>query len=636
MSENFYEELKWLPRSPDFTEKCRGLISDKHNLGERLREIAGYYLSENQLSRLCKTVEKLKDANCDLHPLTPFKLGIIGNVTTHFIVPSLISTALRYGIILECIEGNYDQALQESVDPLSAINTFQPDAVLIVNDYRGFFLQTSQEDVHGSQQAIDTALNLISNIRNGIKNNSNAICIFQSIPPPVETIFGSFDVLLPGTMHSIVAEFNRELAKFVQKNDDILFDVSGLAQTVGLSQWHNPKLWNIAKLPFDSLYLPIYSDHACRLLGALRGKSRRCLILDLDNTVWGGVIGDDGIEGITIGQGNPTGEAYLSLQSTALSLRNRGVVLAVSSKNTDEIARIPFKKHPDMLLKEEHIAVFQANWNDKATNIKAISEELNLGLDSFVFLDDNPVERGLVRKLLPQVAVPELPDDPALYSRTLLAGGYFEAINFLDEDRKRAAYYSDNARRVALKNQAGGVDAYLHSLHMVMAIQPFDVVGRSRISQLINKSNQYNLTTHRYSESDIQDIESDPNTFHMQVRLSDAFGDNGMISVVICREIDTVWEIDTWLMSCRVLGRKVEFAVLNEIVQAAVSRGVNNIIGVYIPTERNALVKDHYDKLGFKKISCDDSCVSRYTLNVDDHIKQDLPIEIIRSGFGNI
>ena len=217
---------------------------------------------------------------------------------------------------------------------------------------------------------------------------------------------------------------------------DLLLDIAALAETVGLADWHSPPQWNMAKLPFADAFVPLYADHVARLVAALRGKSRKCLVLDLDNTVWGGVIGDDGLEGIRIAQGDPVGEAFLSLQQMALALRQRGIVLAVASKNNDETARLPFRQHPEMLLREDHIAVFQANWTDKPSNLKAIAEALSFGLDALVFVDDNPMERDLVRRTLPQVAVPELPDDPALYARTLAAAGYFEALGFSDEDRQ--------------------------------------------------------------------------------------------------------------------------------------------------------------------------------------------------------
>ena len=301
------------------------------------------------------------------------------------------------------------------------------------------------------------------------------------------------------------------------------------------------------------------------------------------------------MEGIKIAQGDACGEAHLAVQRLALDLRQRGIVLAVSSKNTDAVAREPFEKHPEMLLKLEHIAVFQANWNDKATNIQAIAEELSLGLEAMVFLDDNPVERGLVRRLLPQVAVPELPEEPSGYARTLAAAGYFEAVTFANEDLKRAGYYLDNARRAQLQTKVGGLDAYLASLDMTITFQPFDAVGRARIVQLINKSNQYNLTTRRYTDPEILDAENDPEVFTLQVRLADIFGDNGMISVVICRPSAAgVWDIDTWLMSCRVLGRKVEHMVLREILEHARAAGIGKLCGIYKATERNQLVVDHY------------------------------------------
>ncbi len=308
----------------------------------------------------------------------------------------------------------------------------------------------------------------------------------------------------------------------------------------------------------------------------------------------------------------------------------------MSSKNTDDVAREPFEKHPEMLLRLDHIAVFQANWNDKATNIQAIAEELSLGLDAMVFLDDNPVERGLVRKLLPQVAVPELPEEPAYYARTLAAGGYFEAVAFAREDLKRAAFYQDNAKRASLQKQVGGVDAYLASLDMTITFQPFDATGRARIVQLINKSNQYNLTTRRYTDPEVTAAENDPAVFTLQVRLADIFGDNGMISVVICRPGEAgVWDIDTWLMSCRVLGRKVEQMVLHEIeiLEHARAAGIHKLTGAYRPTDRNRLVVDHYAKLGFTKVEEEESGLTRWELPVEGADPESVPMKVVSHGF---
>jgi FkbH-like protein len=633
MSEQLYTELQWLPRPPeDFSKRCRALRETAGEVGREIRALASFALDENKLVKLANSIESLRSTPDNLRPLIPFRLGIISNATSHFMVPALTATAARYGIALECIEANYGQVMQEALAPDSMMNRARADAVLVAIDYRGLALAAPLGDSAAADTLVASAIDELRAIRDALRKNSGASCIFQTLARPVEATFGSLDLALPGTSRNVIDLFNRSLATTLAGKEDLLLDVGGLAETVGLSGWHDANLWNIGKIPFANCFLPIYADLACRLIAALRGKSRRCLVLDLDNTLWGGVIGDDGLEGIVLGQGDPQGEAHLEIQRTALALRERGIVLAVSSKNNDETARLPFQKHPEMLLRENHLAVFQANWNDKATNIRAIAEELSLGLESFVFLDDNPAERRLVRDMLSDVAVPELPDDPALYVRTLLAAGYFEAITYSPEDQKRADFYQDNARRVALQRVTGDLDAYLATLNMTITFQPFDEVGRARIAQLISKSNQFNLTTRRYSEAQVAEIEADPNCLTLQVRLVDTFGDNGMISVIICRQDAGVWQIDTWLMSCRVLGRRVEQAVLQELLIHARSLGISRIIGTYRPTERNRLVEDHYSKLGFTECErlADGSTV--WSLEVADYTDVSLPMKVVRIG----
>jgi FkbH-like protein len=291
---------------------------------------------------------------------------------------------------------------------------------------------------------------------------------------------------------------------------------------------------------------------------------------------------------------------------------------------------MPFKEHPEMLLKEEHIAVFVANWQDKANNIREIAATLNIGIDSIVFLDDNPVERGLVRDILPEVAVPELTEDPADYPGILARAGYFEAVGLSSEDLKRADYYQANAERVSLK-KIGNLGEYLASLDMVAAMVPFDAVGRVRIAQLINKSNQFNLTTRRYSESDVARFENDPGKFCLQIRLVDRFGDNGMISVVIFDRGEDEWRCDTWLMSCRVLGRRVEELVLAHVAEAAQNAGASRLIGVYLPTKKNSLVADHFAKLGFSKISDLADEGTEWALDLTTYTSPDLPLRVILS-----
>jgi FkbH-like protein len=601
-------------------------------VGAEVRALASFGLDENKLARLAGTIEAVRARPDGLLPLSPFRLGILSNATSHFMVPALTATAARHGIALECVEANYGQVMQEALAADSIINRARPDAVLVALDYRGLALDVALGDSAAADGAVARALDEMRVIRDALRKNAGASCIFQTLARPVELTFGSLDLALAGTRRNVIDAFNRGLAVNLAGKEDLLLDVAALAETVGLASWHDPSLWNIGKIPFANTYLPIYSDMVCRLIAALRGKSRRCLVLDLDNTLWGGVIGDDGLEGIVLGHGDPQGEAFLEIQRMALALRERGVVLAVSSKNNDETARLPFRNHPEMLLRENHVAVFQANWNDKATNIRAIAAELSLGLESFVFLDDNPAERRLVREMLPEVAVPELGDDPALYARTVLAAGYFEAVAFSFEDHKRADFYQDNARRVALQRSTGDLDAYLGNLDMTITFQPFDEVGRARIAQLIGKSNQFNLTTRRYSEAQVAEIEADPDCFTLQIRLADTFGDNGMIGVIICRREADQWRIDTWLMSCRVLGRRVEQASLQELVAQARARGVNRLIGTYLPTERNALVADHYAKLGFTRLGSPADASSAWSLDVAGYQEATLPMKVVRIG----
>nr|WP_256467821.1 HAD-IIIC family phosphatase [Bradyrhizobium sp. 62] len=358
------------------------------------------------------------------------------------------------------------------------------------------------------------------------------------------------------------------------------------------------------------------------------GRSRRVLVLDLDNTMWGGIVGDDGIEGLELGNGSALGEAHSALQRMALSLKERGIILCVSSKNDEAIALDAFRNHPEMILKEDDIVAFRVNWEDKAANIKAIADALDLGLDSFVFLDDNPAERKRVRDALPAVAVPELPEDPSDWLPVFQAAGYFEQAGFSKEDQLRAGFNKANALRAAQLERIGDHNDYLRSLGMTLSIAPFDGAGRKRIAQLISKSNQFNLTTRRYSDAEIAALESRLDVFTIQARLEDIFGDNGMISTVICRRTGQAWEVDSWIMSCRVLGRRVEEAILQYLVEQARLRGISAITGRYIPTAKNGLVRDHFSRLGFVQAGTQEDGETTWRLFIDDYVHKNLPLSV--------
>ncbi len=620
-------DLPWLPPAPEgFRQACRTPGS-----GTDIRRLAGYALDINQLTALSKAIDRIEAAGGDLAPLGPMRIGLLGNGTTSLLAPALRASAARHGLLLDVVEAPYDQAMQTALDPASAFNRAEPDAVLLAFDHRLLSPPANMADAAASERTVEDALSTLFAIRDAVAAATGATVVVQTLAHPPAALLGGYDRRLPGTPHALADSFNARLVERLEGTGTVLLDVASMAASVGLEEWHDAKLWHLAKMPFAQSAVPLYADHAARLLGALAGRSRKCLVLDLDNTLWGGVIGDDGLGGISIGQGDPVGEAHLEVQRTALMLRSLGVILAVSSKNDEANARLPFREHPDMLLREDDIAVFQANWTDKASNLEAIARALDIGVDALVLLDDNPAERAQVRAALPQVAAPELPADPALFARTLLWAGYFETVALSGEDLIRADDYTARARRIELKATTRDLGSYLASLDMEITLAPFDATGRTRIAQLINKSNQFNLTTRRYTETDIAAMEKDPSLFTLQVRLRDRFGDNGMISVAICRTAGATWEIDTWLMSCRVLGRGVEQAVLSEIVRQAAAGGAETLKGRFIPSGRNEMVRGHYAGLGFVPGEAD----GEWLLSLAGYTAPELPMRVVPAAEGH-
>jgi len=599
MNPNALIRLPWLRRTPaDFQETCKRAAVEAD--AGQFRSLAAYALDDNELHRLYKTASKFKKQTGTAIPgLRCYKLGILSNGTTKLLAPAFVATALRYGIDLTLIEGEFDQAFQEATMSESSIKTAQPDGILIALDHRGL-PGLAAGIVEDEDRAVAEALHHMDLICSGLKRDTRAALFVQNIPAPAQTLFGSLDARLRGSQRRRIERFNLGLHDLLTQHSGILFDVDGLTRAVGYENWADAKQWHMAKLPFTQDFCPLYAEHAMRLLGAVTGASRKCLVLDLDNTLWGGVVGDDGVHGLVLGQGDALGEAFITIQQSAKQLKQRGIILAVCSKNDEQNARAPFREHPDMVLREEDITVFQANWRDKASNLEAIARQLNIGTDALVFIDDNPAEREQVRLALPEVAVPELTEDPSDYPLLLLAGGYFEAVTFTDDDRARAGQYQANAERAQLAETARDINDYLASLEMVIRFDPFDATGRSRISQLTNRSNQFNLTTRRYDDAAVAALEQRKDAFTLQVRLADRFGDNGMISVIICLANGTDWTIDTWLMSCRVLNRRVEQAVIDVLAASARQRGITRLIGHYIPTEKNGMVREHYAKLGFQ------------------------------------
>ena len=385
----------------------------------------------------------------------------------------------------------------------------------------------------------------------------------------------------------------------------IVHDVDWMATMKGRQLWNDPRHYYYAKLPCAPQYMPEYACNVASLIAALDGRSRKCLVLDLDNTLWGGIVGEDGVGGIRLGQGDPEAEAFVAFQKYVKDLRSRGILLAVCSKNEDSVARKAFQEHPEMVLRLSDFACFVANWNDKAANIRAIAHRLNIGLDSLVFIDDEPAERALVRSLLPEVAVPEMPDDPAEYIQTIEKYRYFQVVALAEEDLKRTEYYHADAFRAEVASAAGSLEEYLASLEMRAHVRPVEEVTLDRCVQLINRSNQFNLTTRRLAAAEARSRMENEEWLTLTVSLRDRFGESGLISIVMAHIEGGEIVIDTWVMSCRVMKRTVEHFLMNELHEMAKTRGLASIRGEYIPTAKNALVRDHYQEMGFARTGCE-------------------------------
>lgn len=618
---NIHEHLLWLERTPiDFDVK----LKDSKDLVDLL-PLSKYYLDLNKLHRLAKKFKNLNQGQSS--EIRSLKIGILSSSTTDFIVPSISATGLRHNLNLTIMQSEFNQIHQIANDENNPFFDNELDIILLAIDYMWIPASSCLGDKKLAKEIAEQASENIKNIVSKIAKRTDAFIVLQNIALPSENVYGSYEGQLPGTTAWILNEINTQIS-YLSSENLIIWDIDRLAATIGYSNWHEPKIWHAAKQTFNLNYVPLYADHFCRLIAAKYGLSKRCVIVDLDNTLWGGVIGDDGLSGIKLGNGTAIGESYTEFQKNLMELYDRGIALSVCSKNEEDTATSVFTEHPEMILRLDNIAAFKANWRDKASNIREISETLSLGLQSMVFVDDNPAERMQVRRELPEVSVPEMPEDPAMYSRMLLAAGYFESIIFSSEDLSRAQQYKENKKRLELKDNMSDLKGYLKSLGMKIEFKSFDEIGRPRIAQLISKSNQFNLTTKRYSQKDVREIEENDYFFTRQVRLIDTFGDNGMISVIICKKESDFWEIDTWLMSCRVIGRSVEESVLNEIVSHAQKEGVKKIIGRFIATKKNMMVRDLYLKLGFSLLSKENEEIS-FELDLNSYTPFDIPMRII-------
>jgi FkbH-like protein len=626
--------LHWLPEPKEWRPSLGAFRKAAPPSWDEAVRLAGHNLDFVKTAALDQAVQAAFGEPPAGLVAPPVRLAMIGSATMTHLQPSLRVAGLRRGLHVTIYENDYGQYLQELHDSSSALHRFKPDTVLIALDAyhltAGVDASMSQAEADAAFDAMRERLLAIWKLARGM----GAKVLHQAPLPVIPELIGGNEQRLPGSRAGMVTRLNAALRPMADAAGVALVGLDARAAVDGLLGWHDAALWHRAKQEVSPAAAPIYGELVARLVAASLGRSAKCLVLDLDNTLWGGVIGDDGMDGIILGQGSALGEAFASVQEYAREQSRRGVILAVCSKNDEANAVEPFEKHPEMVLKRTDIACFIANWSDKAGNIRDIAKQLNIGLDSLVFLDDNPFERNLVRAELPMVSVPEVPEDPALVPRSLADAGYFEALTITPEDLERGRLYQSNLARETLRASVTDMDSYLRDLQMQLVWSRFDSTGLARTTQLINKTNQFNLTTRRYSEDAVASVMNDADAFGLQLRLLDRFGDNGIIGIVIGRRMADdphAVIVDTWLMSCRVLGRGVEAATLALVVMSAKALGARRLIGEYVPTKKNGMVREHFARLGFANLSEAPDGSTRWLLALDDFTPPATFIEIVEA-----
>lgn len=600
---------------PEFASELLAKTREAKNFGEviqlctlRKRALANGLLPPPQTSR---RVAIMGGAN--LRPLV--------DLIEHF-------AALLGGIQCEIWLGDYDNYQSDIMGPESPLYAFKPDVVLLLPSekrciYEGPLTASRADQESVARRVATDLLELCRTVHD--RTGCEVILGNFRLPPyfdpgPIRTTTLTSDYSFRKFVN---LELGSRLPSFVH-----LCDIEFLSNRRGTLESTDERSWFESKQPFASGLLVDVAREYAHVMSRIGVPPKKVVILDLDNTLWGGVIGEDGLEGIELGTTSSRGEAFREFQQYLLSLSRRGVLLAVCSKNEHNIAIEPFEKHPEMLLRMKDIVSFKANWEPKSDNIRQIAADLNLGLDSLVFVDDNPAEIDIVKQFVPEVATVWVGDDPALFAGRLNDSRYFEPSSITAEDLLRVHRYKQESDRQQLLSSSTDMESYLRSLQMVGTIKSFDKLDTPRIAQLIGKSNQFNLTTRRRTEAEVLALIDNEQYSAFTMRLADRFGDHGLIAVVIGQPHGRDFHIDTWLMSCRVLKRQVEDEVLNNIVQVARERGCTRVVGEYIPSAKNAMVCDLYPSLGLKQIRGEPNGTQVYELQIERYQPRATEIEI--------
>ena len=533
-------------------------------------------------------------------------IAVLGGSTTHDVIRILELFLLNQGIEPSFYESEYGQYWEDAVFGNEALNAFRPDIVYVHTSNRNISAWPSVTDTPEMiEELLEHQYEHFRSMWEKIRENWSCPIIQNNMEYPFYRLLGNQDCVNPGGRTFFVSRLNEKFAAYARENSNFYInDINYQSAVYGLDEWADTFYWHMYKYALCLNAVPWLTHNIANIIKSIYGKNKKSLVLDLDNTLWGGIVGDDGVENLEIGPETSMGQVYAEFQGYVKSLKDIGVMLNVNSKNEEENA-LAGLNHPDGVVNPDDFIIIKANWEPKSENMLAIAHELNILPDSLVFADDNPAEREIVRENAPGAAVPEI-GTPEQYIRVLDHNGYFEVTQFSEDDRKRNEMYKANALRT--KQQASFTDygEYLTSLGMRAVIRPFEALYMARIAQLTNKSNQFNLTTRRYSQAEIELLAQKKEYVTLYGKLEDKFGDNGVVSVIIGHEEEgpvKALHIDLWLMSCRVLKRDMEFAMMDCFVGECKKRGITTVYGYYYPTSKNGMVKEFYGLQGFEKIS---------------------------------
>jgi FkbH-like protein len=540
------------------------------------------------------------------------RIALLGSATLSY-VRSYLEVACRVaGLTPAIYEGDFGQYAQEILRPESELYAFEPQVIVLAIHGRALFPALYDDpfsmDVAGRRAAVDEIIERLAGLLAPLTARSSALVLLHTFATPQHSPLGTLDLRDEFGQTALFSAINVGLAARVRRDFPAvhLVDEDRVYGNVGKRHVTDPRLWWLARIGVGEGALPALTATYMRSIKALMGQTRKCLVLDLDNTLWGGVVGEDGPDGIQLGQEAP-GNAFRAFQEAILGLYRRGIILAINSKNNEVDALSVLDQHPEMLLRSRHFAAMRINWQDKVTNLREIAAELNIGLDSLVFMDDNPAECALVRAQLPEVLTVDLPRDPELYRGVLLELTDFDSLTLTEEDRQRGQLYAERRERQQWEavhaDAAGTLGSYLEELAMRVRIERADRFAIPRVAQLIGKTNQFNLTTRRHSEAAVRALAASDAAAVYSVRVTDRFGDHGLVGVAIVEKAAMVWTIDTLLLSCRVLGRGVETALLSALAAFARRAGVQTLRGKYIPTAKNLPARDFYPQHGFGRVA---------------------------------